>query len=176
MLHLLHSRVKDCRKTGIWLLHMPQAMFFFLPMMMPGLSQYIYSFDYKDTPKGYWYNSQEIAFRKSSHLPLFDTRFGINSPKLGCGEEEVFLWQAHEQGLSVRYFPEVIVETDATTSRYQFYTDKRMQRAKGAVLCIMHGPSGAFLRCLKLAIVHALKHNPISLLWHMTYGIIYIRL
>ena len=135
-----------------------------------------YSFDYKDTPKGYWYNSQEIAFRKSSRLPLFDTRFGINSPKLGCGEEEVFLWQAHEQGLSVRYFPEVIVETDATTSRYQFYTDKRMQRAKGAVLCIMHGPSGAFLRCLKLAIVHALKHNPISLLWHMTYGIIYIRL
>jgi len=134
-----------------------------------------YSFDYRDTPKGYWYNSQEIAFRRISHVPSFDIRFGINSPELGCGEEEVFLWQAYKQGLSVRYFPEVITETDAKTSRYQFYTNKRMQRAKGAVLCIMHGPFGALLRCVKFAISHAVQHNPVPLLWQMIYGIIYIR-
>ncbi len=133
-----------------------------------------YSFFYQNTPRGYWYNSQEITFRRTSQVPQFDTRFVINAPKLGCGEEEVFLWHAHKKGLTIRYIPKVIVETDANTSRQSFFTDKRLQRAKGGVLCIMHGPLGAFLRCLKYAIRHA-NHNPILLLWQMVYGIIYIR-
>lgn len=134
-----------------------------------------YSFPYQDTPKGYWYNSQEIAFRRSPRIPTFDERFGINAPKLGCGEEEVFLWECHRNGLKIQFFPHFIVTTQGRTTRYRFYDDARLQRAKGGVLCLMHGVVGAFLRCLKYTILNAAKSNPFGLLWNMCYGIFYIK-
>ena len=134
-----------------------------------------FSFSYENMPKGYWVNSQEIAFRNTLTIPAFDERFGINAPKMGCGEEEVFLWQAYRKGLNITYFPEVIVETDARTSRHNFFHDISLQRAKGGVLCIMHGVFGAFLRCLKFAMLNIGRHNPFSLMWHMTYGIFYVK-
>lgn len=134
------------------------------------------SFAYPNMPKGYWFNSQEIAIRNNSQMPHFDVRFGINAPKLGSGEEEVFLWQAYKNGLTIKYFPDVIVETDATTTRHAFYQNASLQRAKGGVLCIIHGVGGAFLRCLKFSILNYRKTNPFVLLWNMVYGIIYVKL
>ena len=129
------------------------------------------SFSYADTPKGYWYNSQEIAVRRDSPFPLFDPRFGINSSQYGCGEEEVFLWQAYKKGLKICYFPQVIVRTDGKTTRLGFYTDKRLQRAKGAVLCLMHGKLGASARCLKYALCHTPPRQFLYILYQMLYGV-----
>ena len=130
-----------------------------------------HSFLYQDTPKGYWYNSQEIAIRRECAFPLFDTRFGINSSCYGCGEEEVFLWQCWKKGLVVRYFPEVIVRTDGSTTGMRFFSDKRVQRAKGAVLSIMHGKAGAMARCLKYSLRNCSPRQFPDVTYQMFYGI-----
>lgn len=113
-----------------------------------------YSFGYKHTPKGYSYASLEIALRTDTQLPLFDTRFGLGAVFLACGEEEIFLYHAHCAGLNIRYFPIVtsITRTGETTGE-RFFTDTRVRRSKGAVLLVMHGLVGGFLRILKTALL-----------------------
>lgn len=113
-------------------------------------------FTYAKTPKGYYYSSCEIALRRGKTYPLFDERFGLGAPFLGCGEEEVFLHQAHQMGTTIHYLPLVVGQTQGETTGKGFVTDARIRRAKGAVLYVLHGYWGALLRCLKFALL--LKH------------------
>lgn len=108
-------------------------------------------FIYAKRPKGSFFSSCEIAFRKSPNLPLFDERFGLGSQYLACGEEEVFLEAAYKKGLKIIFLPEVIVETNADTTGKHFLINAAVRRSKGAVLCIIYGPWSARLRCLKKA-------------------------
>ena len=108
-----------------------------------------HTFAYADQPRGTYFISFEIALRRSAGIPSFDERFGLGAPFLGAGEEEVFLWQAHRHGLNI-------------------------QRAKGAVLCLMHGPVGAWLRCLKYVLYTSPFPRRFSALREMTRGIKYI--
>lgn len=133
------------------------------------------SFNYKDTPKGFWYNSLGIVIKRSNFLPQFDTRFGLNASYFGCGEEELFLFEAFKKGLKIQYFPKVIICTKRKTSANRFYQDKSLQRAKGAVLCEMHGPFSATLRCLKYAIFNNKQSCPLFLFFQMLKGIILVR-
>ena len=110
-----------------------------------------YSFDYPCRPNGTYYNSLEIALRKNSFLPRFDERFGLGSPYLACGEEEVFIHQAFKNHLIVRFIPKIIaiVPFGGTGSKYA--TNKRVRRSKGAVLRVIYGRWGGFARILKQA-------------------------
>ncbi|MEG1579936.1 MAG: glycosyltransferase [Bacteroidaceae bacterium] len=131
-------------------------------------------FAYSNQPYGVFFCSVEIAFRRKSILFHFDERFGIGSPYLGGGEDEVFLLDAHKAGLNIVYFPFVIVETDACTTGTRMLEDRSILRAKGAVLYLMHGFISAWLRCLKFSLQSHKKKNPLRLLYSMTAGIFYI--
>lgn len=112
-----------------------------------------HSFDYAHTPKGYYYSSVEIALRCDVQLPWFDTRFGLGSPYLACGEEDVFLFQSHCIGLHIRYFPELLCkyQSDITTGE-RFMTSPRVRRSMGAVYYVVYGLIGGFLRIIKKAL------------------------
>lgn len=112
-----------------------------------------YTFDYTHMPKGYFFTSFEIALRCDIQLPQFDTRFGLGSTYLACGEEEIFLYQSHCSGLKVQYFPEwLCTYCPGPTTGELFNENPRVRRSKGAVLLIIHGLIGGFLRIIKTAI------------------------
>lgn len=106
---------------------------------------------YAKRPRGTHFSSVEIAMRRRTDLPLFDERFGLGSKYLACGEEEIFLHDAFQQGLKIIYIPETVVQTDAHTTGKRFRTFAAVRRAKGAVLCTLYGPIGAAARSLKYA-------------------------
>ena len=105
-------------------------------------------YEYKHRPRGSFVSSWEISMRRTAPLPRFDERFGLGA-WLGCGEEEVFVHQASRRGLTVCYEPLSMVVTAAGTTGTKFAVSPAVQRAKGGVLCIIHGPIGATLRGLK---------------------------
>lgn len=120
--------------------------------------------------------SVEISFRRSSvmeHGIRFDERFGLGSPLLKAGEEDVFMSDAVRAGLNVKYIPKVIVATDATTTANGFLTDSKLQLTKGAVFCHVYGTAGALWRSIKEAgwyLVH--RHvNPFPILSNMIKGV-----
>ena len=117
-------------------------------------------FDYGEQPSGTYYSSLEIAFRLDPRLPVFDTRFGLGASYLSCGEEEVFLHQAHKLGLHIRYFPHVICTIPSTlTTGSRFFEDKRVRRSKGAVFYMLYNEVSAFLRIFKTALTLRLPDN-----------------
>lgn len=106
---------------------------------------------YAHRPRGTYFSSVEIAFRRKPDLPFFDERFGLGSKYLACGEEEVFLHDAYKHGHKIIFLPETIVETEPNTTGKRFRTLAAVRRSKGAVLCHIHGAAGATLRCLRYA-------------------------
>ena len=133
------------------------------------------SFSYSNQPHGTWFSSVEIAFRRKAACPRFDERFGLGAPFLCAGEEEVFLLQAFRNGLDIHYYPEVVVRTESHTTGRRFFASPAMQRTKGAVLCLIHGPFGAWIRCLKFSLRHIRQSNPLRTLYEMTRGILYVK-
>lgn len=87
--------------------------------------------------KGYNICSVEIAFRvrsvKEKNL-WFNPLWGIGAPKLGCGEELVFLQMARKAGLKGIFFPIVIGAhpSESTGER----SDPAVLRAHGAYICL----------------------------------------
>lgn len=103
------------------------------------------------------FRNGKMAMRISQHLPIFDTRFGIGSAYLSCGEEEVLLHQACLYGLIVNYFDEPICQSagnvpqpDSPWDRFPY--DKRVRRSWGALQYMLHSTPVAFVRI----VVHAL--------------------
>ena len=133
----------------------------------------VYPFNYAQCPKGYYFSSLEITMSRKAALPQFDIRFGLGAEYLGCGEEEVFLHDAAKRKLSIRYLPQVIVETERSTTGTKFETDVKVRRAKGAVLFVLHGYWSATLRCLKYAL--KLKKNTLRSFIDMYDGIKYMK-
>lgn len=110
------------------------------------------AFTFGSRPRRTFFASWEIVCRRSDRLPRFDERFGLGSEHLACGEEEIFVFEAVRRGLAVRYEPLPIVQTNGATTGTLFATSAAVRRSKGAVLCYLHGPFGAALRCLKFAL------------------------
>ena len=111
------------------------------------------SFSYPDVPKGFYLSSCEISLRRMPDMPMFNPHFGIGADVFGCGEEEVYLIDfckrfPQEEKL---YLPITIGQTPAYTTGQRFLCDAPVQRAKGAVLRILHTPMGAWLRIVKTA-------------------------
>lgn len=120
--------------------------------------------------------SVEISFRRKSildHGIMFDGRFGLGSPMLKAGEEDVFMSDAVRAGLNVRYIPKVVVSTNAITTADGFLTDEKLQLTKGAVFRHVYGICGAIWRSVKEAgwyMVHR-RANPFPILSNMIKGI-----
>ena len=109
-------------------------------------------YTYARRPRGSYICSCEIACRRQAALPQFDERFGLGPDYLASGEEDVFIHQAHLNGLQILYIPQVIVRTNTATTGTRFLTWDAVQRSKGAVLCFIHGYHSAWLRCLKIVL------------------------
>lgn len=105
-------------------------------------------------PRGYCPSSVEIALRmeavRRSGLH-FCTLFGINAPMLGCGEEDILIWNARRLGLRIAYIPVVIGCHTGGASTGQRTPTPAVWRARGAVLRLTHPYSG-WLRIAKQAI------------------------
>ena len=104
-----------------------------------------FPYTYETRPRGTYFCSVELVMRRKANLPRFDERFGLGA-ELGCGEEEVFVHEAVKRGVKMIYVPQPLVRTDGATTGGRFLTDAKVQKAKGAVLCILHGKVGAWLR------------------------------
>ena len=132
-------------------------------------------FDYAHQPKGNYFVSYEILLRIDATLPTFDVRFGLGAPYLGCGEEEVFLYQAHRLGANVRSFPQLLCWIPSTpTTGSQFLTNRKVRHAKGAVLYMFHGFIGALLRITLAAFRLPKGVGSVTIWWDMFLGIRYI--
>ncbi len=114
-----------------------------------------FEYDYHERPYGAYVTSWEIVLRRSPRLPRFDERFGLGSVFLSCGEEEVFIHEAAQAGLQIRFIPEIVVQTRRDSTGNHFADSPGVRRAKGGVLYLMHGRLGAWLRCLKCALLHS---------------------
>ncbi|MCD8285109.1 MAG: glycosyltransferase family 2 protein [Prevotellaceae bacterium] len=123
-------------------------------------------------------SSVELAMRRRvAERVRFDERFGIGSKELACGEEEVFVHDARAKGFLMGYVPKTVcrLEGDGTGSR--FLTDPKVQRSKGAVLCLCRGKGYAYYRCLREALGWAFRKgaNPLPLLRNMLWGVRYVK-
>ena len=124
--------------------------------------------------------SVEISFRRSSVLEKglrFDERFGLGSPLLCAGEEEVFMADARRAGLNVRYIPEVIVQTEGATTGINFIGNRTLQITKGATFRYVYGTCSAVWRSFREAgwyLLHK-RANPFPILFNMLKGIWILR-
>ena len=120
--------------------------------------------------------SVEITFRRSSIISKdlkFDERFGLGSPLLCAGEEDVFMADAQRAGLNIKYIPKVIVQTKGITTSTGFIGNKKLQITKGATFRHVYGVCGAVWRSFKEAgwyLIHK-GANPLPILFNMIKGI-----
>jgi len=124
--------------------------------------------------------SQEITLRRESIISrsiFFDERFGLGSPLLCAGEEDVFIHDARKAGLTVRFIPKVIVCTDKFTTGIRFLTDKKVQITKGATFRHIYGTANAIWRSFKEAGWYLFHKgaNPFPILFNMLKGIWILR-
>lgn len=121
----------------------------------------------------YYPTSFEIVLGKEAIKRLhFDERFGLGSPDLPCGEEDVLMHNALQAGLDIRFFPLVLAQTDPATTGTRFLTDIAVQRAKGAVFAYTLPRARAYYAIAKEALHHLIynRANPFPLLRHMHQG------
>lgn len=97
------------------------------------------------------FGDNRLALRPTPRMPQFDTRFGLGSAFLSCGEEEVFIHQAHVLGLNTRHtdFPSYPAEREPWSL---LPTDTRIRRSWGALQYMKHTTVGAFARIIAKAL------------------------
>jgi glycosyltransferase involved in cell wall biosynthesis len=124
--------------------------------------------------------SVEITFRRESIISRglkFDERFGLDSPLLCAGEEDVFMADAHRAGLVIRYIPKVIVKTDGATTSVSFTENQKLQITKGAAFQYIYGTGSAIWRSFKEAGWYLFHKgaNPFPIIFNMLKGIWILR-
>lgn len=103
-------------------------------------------------------NSIEIAVRTSAVKDaglLFDKRFGLGS-QFPTGEEIIFLNDAYNAGLDIRYCPVPIVIHPAESSGSNLWQNDVLIRAKGAMFARVFGYS-AYAYCALFSVKHFKK-------------------
>lgn len=100
----------------------------------------------RELPKNYSVGAVEIAFRRSTAGELrCCPEFGLGSPRLHGGEDEMFLMSAIRRGLDCRFFPITICEhPGVSTGTKAHFSDENLQ-ASGCVISMTY-PSTAILR------------------------------
>lgn len=117
--------------------------------------------------------SVEMTFRRKVSTK-FDERFGLGSPLLCAGEEDVWMKDAKDAGYQIRYVPKPIVMTPRVTTGTQFAGNPKLQMTKGATFKHVYGTANALWRTLKETgwwMIHQ-KENPFPILYNMLKGIV----
>ena len=128
----------------------------------------------KAVKAGYYISSVELTVRRRSVVGriCFNPHFGLGSPQLCAGEEDVFMADALRQGLTTLFIPQTIVQTAPGTTGQAFLTNPQLQLTKGATFRHCYGMAGALWRTLKEAgwwLIH--RHaNPFPILYRMIKG------
>lgn len=129
-------------------------------------------------PRSYYPSSVEMTFRTRVWQMgfRFDERFGLGSDYLCAGEEDVLLIDLLRKGLHVLIIPEMIGQTDQSTTGTHTLEPKVL-RSKGAVYGYQRSFMGAVLRSLReaLSIARHYKVNPLPLFRELWRGLKYIR-
>lgn len=99
------------------------------------------------------FSDGRIACRMTAQLPSFDTRFGLGSEYLSCGEEEVFLHQAKTYGQRILHMNEPLDASNPYLGPWlRFGSDKRVRRSWGALQYMKHSTLRAALRIVNKAL------------------------
>lgn len=126
--------------------------------------------------EGFYPASVELTMRQGLGLH-FDTRFGLGSPLLCAGEEDVFVHDALKAGYNVVVYPMTVVRTDGKTTGSRFLSDRQVQITKGAVFRYLFGTAEAVWRSIKEAGFYSVHQhvNPFPILYNMLRGIWMLR-
>lgn len=134
--------------------------------------------DVTEIPKDYSISAIEMVCRRTKvqSVVRFDERFGLGTKFLTCGEEDIWLTDALRLNLTMKYFPEKLVETSTMLKKSLVYIDAGVQRSRGAFEYYIHG-FYAWIVCIKFALHSATKGycHFIPMLKHLSEGIIYMR-
>lgn len=129
-------------------------------------------------PTDYNISTIEMAARRSSLQDRlgFDERFGLGTPFLTCGEEDIWITDALRLKLKIKYFPIKIVETSTMMKRSLVYVDAGVQRSKGAY-CYYTMGWRAWPHCIKFAIEGTRKGlcHFLPMMRHLAEGIRYMQ-
>ncbi len=137
-----------------------------------------YSFSLSDEPKFYTTSSIEIAFRRSSIEEKnirFNEKFGIGAELLCAGEENIFILDALNSGLTCRYYPITIAEHNNPTTG-QGKLSQQMLMSKGAYIYYRYRTSYR-TRIMRVAAGLLLRNrvNPFYTMRYMLKGANYIK-
>lgn len=113
------------------------------------------------------FGDNRLAFRISIRTPQFDTRFGLGSEYLSCGEEEVILHQARVHGMKVERREFDDYRNDRTPWDLMPY-DKRTRRSWGALQYMRCSSAGALVRVVGKSLTLQLPNDrtsPIATRW-----------
>ena len=125
----------------------------------------------------YFITSFEITLRqKVARKVRFDERFGLGSPYLNAGEEEVFVCDVRRQHFIVLFLPYSITKVEGPTTGDNI-REPRLQRSKGAVWYYTRGLSYALYKSVResMGLMLRKRMNPIAVFRNMLWGINYIR-
>lgn len=111
----------------------------------------IRTFDGGDTADIIVFGDQRLAFRLSPKLPQFDTRFGLGSAFLSCGEEEVLIHYARAFGMKVVEKQYDCYRADRMAWE-ALESDIRTRRSWGALQYIKHSTPVAFASIVRKAL------------------------
>lgn len=115
-----------------------------------------HKFDLNNPVKGYFVTSIEIALRSEAvkGKVWFNEKFGIGAP-FPSGEEDIFIRDCLDAGLTGQFLPITIARHDGTTSSERNLKMPSRPQTKGAVFLRIH-PEDWFLRM----IMHAIRELP----------------
>lgn len=125
----------------------------------------------------HYVSSWEIVLRRDHIGELrFDERFGLGSPCLSAGEEDVFLSDARRLGLSIHYEPEFICQIQGPTTGNNI-TSPSLQRSKGAAFYRTGGLAYSLYKSVRESLGWTFRRhiNPVPMFRNMLWGINYIR-
>lgn len=131
-----------------------------------------------EIPADYSISALEMVCRRSrvQSVVRFDERFGLGTKFLTCGEDDIWLTDALRLNLSMRFFPQKLVETSTMLKKSLVYIDAGVQRSRGAFEYYKHGIY-AWVICFNFALNAAAKGycHFFPVLKHLVEGIIYMR-
>jgi len=134
--------------------------------------------DYRKRPRSYYPSSCEMTFRTRIWQTglRFDERFGLGSPKLSAGEEEIFMIDAIDRGLKAMIVP-IDMGTTRPLSTGGHYSETKVLRSRGAVYGYRYPLPLAFLRSLKeaLSLSIRMRTRAIPIFRKIWYGVMYVR-
>lgn len=126
------------------------------------------TFDLSARPKGYYFISVEISFRRESVMKSgvrFEELMGVGAPELTCGEEEVFMFSLLRKGLKGKCLPIILGDHPAESSGNRLTKSAGFIKTQGALLRFRY--SRTWLIRLPFAAVKRARHTLGVSRWHL---------